>query len=242
MAEKIIPQEGSARQLEEKRARKREKDRRWRLNNIDRIRAKDRERSKENRTHPEKKVRRLAVQKRYRDAHAEETKAKHAANKDAINAERRAERAANPEKFRAYDRKRTRVLTPEQRDKANANARRRWENDPTNNAEKRAKSRKIQKNNREGCRASEHKSRARRKNAEGFFTAEDIDRIYKAQKGKCALCRVPLKTDFHRDHIIPLSKGGTNWPRNIQLLCQPCNQRKHSKDPIDFARKLGKLL
>jgi 5-methylcytosine-specific restriction endonuclease McrA len=83
---------------------------------------------------------------------------------------------------------------------------------------------------------------ARRRNAVGRFTADDIAAIFKAQRGKCAYCRKSIKDRYDIDHIIALINGGSNWPSNIQLCCENCNQRKSSKDPIDFARSFGQLL
>lgn len=82
----------------------------------------------------------------------------------------------------------------------------------------------------------------RKRGAEGCFTPDDVDRINKAQRGKCAICSVALGNEFHRDHIVPLVLGGTNWPSNIQLLCAPCNIRKGPKDPLVHMRELGRLI
>ena len=89
-------------------------------------------------------------------------------------------------------------------------------------------------------------SRARRRSAEGRHTALDITRIFEHQRGLCANCHSKLfksgKQKFHVDHIVPLVKGGSNWPSNLQCLCPTCNMRKNAKDPIAWANEQGRLL
>lgn len=60
------------------------------------------------------------------------------------------------------------------------------------------------------------------------FTPDDIAEIYDLQDGRCAYCGMPFheRKDFHIDHMIPISKGGTNSPWNIALACVPCNLSK----------------
>lgn len=86
------------------------------------------------------------------------------------------------------------------------------------------------------------KERAKRANAEGHFTTNDVVVIFERQKGKCANCRISVRRNRHVDHIQPLAKGGTNSPRNLQILCPPCNHRKHAKDPLVWNRENGRLL
>lgn len=92
------------------------------------------------------------------------------------------------------------------------------------------------------ARAAKAARRARLKECEGKFTQADIDRLYKQQRGRCAYCRVPLKRKFHIDHIVSLADGGSNWPSNLQLCCQPCNSRKSARDPIEYAQSTGRLI
>ncbi|OKO69265.1 hypothetical protein AC628_33740 [Bradyrhizobium sp. NAS96.2] len=66
--------------------------------------------------------------------------------------------------------------------------------------------------------------------------------LIKQQKRRCAYCRTKLTLDYHVDHILALSRGGSNDRTNLQILCEPCNLAKHAKDPLDFARSLGRLL
>ena len=90
-------------------------------------------------------------------------------------------------------------------------------------------------------KAIHHKRRSRKMGADGWFTSRDIASIRVKQRGRCALCRVPLRKQ-HIDHVIPLARGGTNYPKNIQLLCPTCNVRKSAKDPIVFSQEMGLLL
>lgn len=84
---------------------------------------------------------------------------------------------------------------------------------------------------------------ALRRGAEGDYGPDDIDKIRRQQRGRCAVCRNKMAAEIESiDHITPLSKGGTNWPKNLQLVCRPCNSRKHDKDPIEFMQQNGLLL
>ena len=96
--------------------------------------------------------------------------------------------------------------------------------------------------NQASIRAHTVNRRARKLAAGGTFRKRDIERIFAAQKGRCAACSACIKRSWQIDHIVPLARGGHNWPANLQLLCGPCNRRKSAKDPIDFMRSLGRLL
>ena len=91
-------------------------------------------------------------------------------------------------------------------------------------------------------RAWEHVRRARKSSADGRFSASDVQNLLGLQRWKCACCRVSLRRGYHVDHIIPLAKGGSNWPWNLQLLCPPCNLRKQARDPLHFMQDNGFLL
>lgn len=85
-------------------------------------------------------------------------------------------------------------------------------------------------------------AQAKRRGTEGKFTRNDILYKLEKQRFKCIGCGKNISKKYHVDHIIPLAKGGTNWPNNIQCLCPPCNLSKSAKDPIVWAQENWRLL
>lgn len=76
----------------------------------------------------------------------------------------------------------------------------------------------IQQNNR----------RARKLENGGRFTTKEWIKLKEKYENRCAAC--DRLGDLVADHVIPLSKGGPNSIENIQPLCQPCNNKKYTKD------------
>jgi HNH endonuclease len=74
-----------------------------------------------------------------------------------------------------------------------------------------------------------HRRRATELNAHGSHTLAEWEAIKTKQGHVCVNC--PSSGPFHRDHILPLSRGGTNFAYNIQALCYPCNGEKSDHIP-----------
>lgn len=71
---------------------------------------------------------------------------------------------------------------------------------------------------------------AHNRRTSGKITKEIRNRLISNAKGKCLICfKKPPYIVLSIDHIIPISKGGTNEYSNLQILCMDCNRKKSNK-------------
>lgn len=75
--------------------------------------------------------------------------------------------------------------------------------------------------------AYSHKQRAFREGVSGSFTKQEWNDLLQAYGNRCLRCGSADK--ISADHIVPISKGGTNDIYNIQPLCKSCNSIKHTQ-------------
>ena len=235
MAKKTVPDSAAA-------EKKREYSRAWKAANREKVRAAGRE---------------------YSRTHREQSNAWKAANRDKINAAERKWREDNPEAYKARIAKhlatekakatchayylahadeikrRAKASVDADPDRAMANKRAYYE---ANKAEIKERVREWNAANPEATRSRGRNYRARFKGADGSHTGDDIKDLFVKQRGHCIYCNAKLGSGYHVDHIIPLASGGSNWPSNLQLLCAKCNNRKRATDPIEFARRNGRLI
>ena len=92
--------------------------------------------------------------------------------------------------------------------------------------------------NPELCRLYWHARRARIKGNGGSYTVNEIRGLFDEQNGCCFYCGNLLFASFdnppHREHKIPVSRGGSNYISNIVLSCARCNMEKHTMTHDEF--------
>lgn len=85
--------------------------------------------------------------------------------------------------------------------------------------------------NKDAVMAAVHRRRARLAAAPGSYTAAEWNDLCDRYGNKCLRCGCagPLT----KDHIVPLSRGGSNDISNLQPLCSTCNKSKGVKS-VDY--------
>ena len=152
----------------------------------------------------------------------------------------RAEKFSTSEAIRA-ERDRTRDYyrnNQEARERNRAAGRERdkekWHNDPNyrdrKNKQKRElirKSPRWQRNARMYGRIKQQRRRARLHLLTEHFTKQQWEELCAKYDHRCLACGA--KAPLTADHIVPLSRGGSNAIGNIQPLCKPCNNKKYTR-------------
>jgi len=158
-------------------------------------------------------------------------------NKGQLSAYHKEWSADNADHLREY-RQQQPPETPEQRERRLSH-RREWRKQNLEyERQYREKHReRLRKYNREWLRAHPatmlaglHRRRARVAESGGSYTPAEWRALCERYTYTCLCCgRQEPEIKLTVDHVIPISKGGSNDISNIQPLCSSCNFRKHAR-------------
>jgi 5-methylcytosine-specific restriction endonuclease McrA len=186
----------------------------------------------------QKRYERAAKPQKYR-----ETVRKHVeAKKEHIRDLKRAHRKANLErykdalrKYRQNHREEINARASDRRQQSLEHYREIGRKSRHKHAEQRnAYQREYGKANRDKLTLFTNNRRARKHEAIGSHTDEDWQKLKAFHNFRCLCCgKQEPEIRLTRDHVIPLSQGGSDSIDNIQPLCARCNSKKNYKH-IDY--------
>ena len=159
--------------------------------------------------------------KKYYEENKEKSKEYYRKNKEKYVEANRRFHLNNPEKAAGYARK-YREKFPERAKESSRNS-----YDPAYNKEWRKK-------NPDKVQASRHRRRAKLKGSGGSFTEQEWKDLCEKYDNTCLRCG--KKTKMTVDHVVPISKSGTNFIGNIQPLCLSCNSVKGNRNSTDYRK------
>jgi len=82
-------------------------------------------------------------------------------------------------------------------------------------------------------------TRARKLKAKGKIDAVALRSIVLESGGRCGWCDRDIRdAPFEIEHIVGLSRGGSNSIDNMTCTCPDCNRRKGEQHPAKFAQQL----
>lgn len=168
--------------------------------------------------------------------------------------------AALAEKHRSENRDRVRESSRESKKRKRAenpqpdrDANRRWRLANKNKIS--AKQKRYYENNKERLQEAVRQYNARhpveakawqqnyraRKRAGGSITGDDMRRVL-TESASCFYCEALYTADRRPtvDHVVPLSKGGTNAADNLVSCCRSCNSKKRARTLEEWEPAIGK--
>ena len=164
------------------------------------------------------------------------------ANQEHIRNLKRKHQAENPEKYdealrkyRETHREEINTQAKERRDSDIEHYREIGRNSYERHAEERRKySLEYYKRFPEKSVAATNRRRALKLSAEGAHTEEQWQALKSFYDFKCLKCgKQEPEVKLTRDHVIPLTQGGSDSIDNVQPLCAQCNSKKNNKH-IDY--------
>ncbi len=88
------------------------------------------------------------------------------------------------------------------------------------------------------------KTRKKNKSKRRLISGKKRHAVFARDNYRCQICGATVDdgAKLHVDHILPVSKGGTNDITNLQILCEKCNLGKHNRTDLPHdKRKLKEL-
>lgn len=80
---------------------------------------------------------------------------------------------------------------------------------------------------------------------DSIHNSYELTKLFKEQKGKCYYCNQYINNSdiqsnsFHRHHLIPVSKGGTDKLSNLRLVHDSCHREIHGKLSLNDMVRYG---
>jgi 5-methylcytosine-specific restriction endonuclease McrA len=160
-------------------------------------------------------------------------KANYERNKARYSEERKAAYQIKREAHLAAQRERY-ATDPAYRKRLAAHWAKRYRKDPAAFAAYQAR---YRAENPEKVRTHSHMHLARKAKAPGKTTAAEWLETLEYFDHRCAYClgHEAEVGKLAREHMDPLSRGGTNWPDNLVPSCKSCNSRKNNRTVLEFA-------
>lgn len=63
-------------------------------------------------------------------------------------------------------------------------------------------------------------------------------RIFARDNYTCVYCDQPGRKQLECDHVVPVSRGGSNEDDNLVTACRTCNRAKRDKTPDEWLRSM----